>query len=81
MGRTPPSGGMPHAATAVGAKQVFLACVVAKPDAEPTLDSVRAHLEQRGFAKWQLPDWMELIDEVPRKASASSTRSPAREIR
>ena len=43
-----------------------LACVVAKPDADLTLDSVRAHLEGRGFAKWQLPDRMELIDEVPR---------------
>ena len=43
-----------------------LACVVTKPDAELTLDSVRTHLEGRGFAKWQLPDRMELIDEVPR---------------
>ena len=43
-----------------------LACVVTKPEAELTLDSLRAHLEGSGFAKWQLPDRMELIDEVPR---------------
>jgi acyl-CoA synthetase (AMP-forming)/AMP-acid ligase II len=43
-----------------------LACVVAAPGADVTLEAVHAHLERSGFARWQLPDRMELIDEVPR---------------
>ena len=30
------------------------------------VDDVRAHLESRGSAKWQLPDRIELIDAVPK---------------
>jgi fatty-acyl-CoA synthase len=26
----------------------------------------REHLEQNGFARWQLPERFELIDEIPR---------------
>jgi fatty-acyl-CoA synthase len=43
-----------------------LACVVAKPGATVTAESVRAHLRDSGFANWQLPDRVELIDAVPR---------------
>jgi fatty-acyl-CoA synthase len=30
--------------------------------------AVRAHLELRGFARWQLPDRIELVEEVPKTA-------------
>jgi acyl-CoA synthetase (AMP-forming)/AMP-acid ligase II len=43
-----------------------LACVVPAPGVEVTLDAVRAHLLGAGFAKWQLPDRVEVIDAVPR---------------
>ena len=43
-----------------------LACIVPKPGTEITLERVREHLQGRGFAKWQLPDRSELIDEVPK---------------
>jgi fatty-acyl-CoA synthase len=43
-----------------------LACVVAKDEAGITVEAVHAHLEASGFARWQLPDRVELIDEVPR---------------
>ena len=31
-----------------------------------TVESVRHHLLGDGFAKWQLPDRVEVIDEVPK---------------
>jgi fatty-acyl-CoA synthase len=43
-----------------------LACVVPAPGVEITIAAVHAHLLASGFAKWQLPDRMELIDEVPK---------------
>jgi fatty-acyl-CoA synthase len=43
-----------------------LACVVPVPGAEVTLDAVHARLAEAGFAKWQLPDRVEFIDEVPK---------------
>jgi fatty-acyl-CoA synthase len=43
-----------------------LACVVPRPGATVTLEDVRAHLSANGFAKWQLPDRIELIDAVPK---------------
>ncbi|MBV8193992.1 MAG: long-chain fatty acid--CoA ligase [Candidatus Dormibacteraeota bacterium] len=43
-----------------------LACIVLKPGETLTLEQVRAHLEGRGWARWQLPDRIEVIDEVPR---------------
>jgi fatty-acyl-CoA synthase len=42
--------------------------VVVSPGTEIDIDQVRAHLEQSGFARWQLPDQIELIDEVPKTA-------------
>ena len=45
-----------------------LACVVVRAGMSLDLDEVRAHLEQHGFARWQLPGRMELIDAVPRTA-------------
>ena len=43
-----------------------LACVVVRPGATLTIEGVRAHLRAHGFAAWQLPDRVELIDAVPR---------------
>ena len=43
-----------------------LACVVVRPDATVAVDDVRAHLESQGWARWQLPDRIELVDEIPR---------------
>jgi fatty-acyl-CoA synthase len=43
-----------------------LACVVPKPGAEVTLQAVHERLLASGFAKWQLPDRLEVIDEVPK---------------
>jgi fatty-acyl-CoA synthase len=43
-----------------------LACVVPKPGKQIALADVRTHLEANGFARWQLPDRIEIIDAVPR---------------
>ena len=43
-----------------------LACVVVRRGAALDLARLRAHLAESGFASWQLPDRMELIDAVPR---------------
>jgi fatty-acyl-CoA synthase len=49
-------------------------------------DAVRRHLESSGFARWQLPDRVELIDEVPKTAVGKfdkkmlRARETAREI-
>jgi fatty-acyl-CoA synthase len=43
-----------------------LAAIVPRPGATLTVDRVRAHLEAHGWARWQLPDRIEIIDEVPR---------------
>jgi non-ribosomal peptide synthetase component E (peptide arylation enzyme) len=31
-----------------------------------TLEQVRDHLERSGFARWQLPDRLELVESIPR---------------
>ncbi|HWO23659.1 MAG TPA: long-chain fatty acid--CoA ligase [Kofleriaceae bacterium] len=43
-----------------------LACVVVRRGASLDLARLREHLLASGFASWQLPDRMELIDAVPR---------------
>ena len=43
-----------------------LACIVLKPGESLTLEDVRRHLESHGWARWQLPDRIEIIDQVPR---------------
>ena len=43
-----------------------LAFIVLRPGATLTLEALRAHLETRSFARWQLPDRMEILDAVPR---------------
>jgi fatty-acyl-CoA synthase len=44
------------------------AYVVLAADAAPDADAVRDHLESSGFARWQLPDRVEVIDEIPKTA-------------
>jgi fatty-acyl-CoA synthase len=71
-------------ATIMGMPEVVEAAVVAVPDPKwverplayvvtvgrAPLDAsrVRDHLEAHGFARWQLPDRVELIDEIPKTA-------------
>jgi fatty-acyl-CoA synthase len=43
-----------------------LACVVPRPGATVTLESVRDHLAAKGWAKWQLPDRVEILEAIPR---------------
>jgi acyl-CoA synthetase (AMP-forming)/AMP-acid ligase II len=43
-----------------------LACVVLRPGTQLELPRLREHLQAHGFATWQLPDRMEIIDAVPR---------------
>jgi fatty-acyl-CoA synthase len=42
-----------------------LAFVVVSGSAPVTLETVRGHLESLGWARWQLPDRVELIDRIP----------------
>ena len=43
-----------------------LAAIVPCPGESVTLEDVHAHLTSHGWAKWQLPDRVEIIDAVPR---------------
>ena len=43
-----------------------LACIVIRPDCTLELPRVRDHLKAAGFAAWQLPDRIELIEAVPK---------------
>jgi fatty-acyl-CoA synthase len=43
-----------------------LVCVVLKPGTDLSVEEVRDHLLAGGFARWQLPDHIEVIDAVPR---------------
>jgi fatty-acyl-CoA synthase len=45
-----------------------LAFVVTGTGAEVDLDAVQTHLEAHGFARWQLPDRVEVIDQIPKTA-------------
>jgi fatty-acyl-CoA synthase len=45
-----------------------LACVVLRPGAALTIEELRDHLSAEGFARWQLPDRMEVIDTIPKTA-------------
>jgi fatty-acyl-CoA synthase len=43
-----------------------IACLVLAEGADVSLEGVHEHLTSRGWAKWQLPDRIELIDAVPK---------------
>jgi fatty-acyl-CoA synthase len=45
-----------------------LPCVVVAPGTEIGVEDVRAHLEANGFARWQLPDRLEIVAEIPKTA-------------
>jgi fatty-acyl-CoA synthase len=45
-----------------------MACIVAGPDAALTKEDVLVHLESAGFPRWQLPDRVQFIGEVPKTA-------------
>ena len=43
-----------------------LACVVVREGAAVDLDDVHRHLGNHGFARWQLPNRLDIIDAVPK---------------
>ncbi len=55
-----------------------LAVVVLRDGHEATSDELRAHLAQQ-YAKWQLPDRFEFIDEIPRTATGKFKKTALRE--
>jgi cyclohexanecarboxylate-CoA ligase len=55
------------------------AYVIPRPGAEPTLDAVRAHLLERGIARFKLPERLEVRDALPRTASGKVRKAPLRE--
>ena len=55
-----------------------MAVVVLKEGAEATSDELREHLS-KGFAKWQLPERVEFIDEIPRTATGKFKKTALRE--
>ena len=55
-----------------------MAVVVLREGAEATADDLRAHLSS-GFAKWQVPERVEFIDEIPRTATGKFKKTALRE--
>ena len=55
-----------------------LAVVVLKEGAEAAPDDLRGHLSNH-FAKWQLPERVEFIDEIPRTATGKFKKTALRE--
>jgi fatty-acyl-CoA synthase len=56
-----------------------LVCVVVKPGAGISVDEVHAHLLAGGFARWQLPERVEVIDAVPRTSVGKFDKKALRE--
>jgi fatty-acyl-CoA synthase len=60
-----------------------LACIVLKPGQAqgqaPRPEDFAAHLQQHGFAKWQVPDRYEFIDAVPRTSTGKFYKLKLRE--
>ena len=56
-----------------------LACIVLRPDQPLDARALDAHLMQRGFAKWQLPERYERIDAVPRTSTGKFWKLKLRE--
>jgi len=57
-----------------------LACVVYKAGQSVTADELGAHLLQHGFAKWQLPERVEVLDAIPRTATGKFWKLKLREM-
>ncbi len=55
-----------------------LACVVLEPGAEVTMDDVREYLATK-VAKWQVPDDVVFIDEVPKTSTGKFSKKTLRE--
>jgi fatty-acyl-CoA synthase len=55
-----------------------MAVVVLQDGADATAEDVREHLS-RGFAKWQLPERVEFIEEIPRTATGKFKKTALRE--
>ncbi len=55
------------------------AFVIASAGATPTLEVVRAHLVDRGLARFKLPERLEIRSAFPRTASGKVQKSPLRE--
>ena len=43
-----------------------LICVAVRAGSAVTLDAIRTHLAAEGFARWQLPERIEVVDAIPR---------------
>ena len=56
-----------------------LAVVVAREGASVTEDELREHLAS-GFAKWQIPDRFEFVDQIPRTATGKFKKTALREM-
>jgi fatty-acyl-CoA synthase len=56
-----------------------LACVAFKPGQSASAEDFAAHLQQHGFAKWQLPDRYETIAAVPRTSTGKFWKLKLRE--
>jgi cyclohexanecarboxylate-CoA ligase len=55
------------------------AFVIASPGRVPVLEEVRAHLVERGLARFKLPERLEIREMLPRTASGKVQKSPLRE--
>jgi fatty-acyl-CoA synthase len=55
-----------------------MAVIVLKEGAQAEGDELRQHLSQK-FAKWQLPERFEFIDEIPRTATGKFKKTALRE--
>jgi fatty-acyl-CoA synthase len=55
-----------------------MAVVVPREGQEPSPDELREHLS-RDFAKWQLPERIEFIEEIPRTATGKFKKLELRE--
>ncbi len=57
-----------------------MACVVLRPGTDQMAsEDVRRHLERLGFARWQVPDRFELVDEIPKTSVGKFDKKILRE--
>lgn len=57
-----------------------IACIVPKAHCQVTLEQVHAHLLANGFARWQLPDRIEIIESVPKTSVGKFDKKVLRTI-
>jgi fatty-acyl-CoA synthase len=56
-----------------------LAVVVVRDDHQVGADELKAHLAQQ-YAKWQVPDRFEFIEQIPRTATGKFKKTALREM-